>query len=70
MLFNHLKDARTQVEQTNRVIDGFYQQLSIPHELNANQVEQLYMQLETMRNNVIANNNVINEIHRIMIKKS
>jgi hypothetical protein len=56
--------------KTNKMIDGFYQILSIPNELNANQVEQLYLQIETMRNTVIANNNAINEIYRIMIKKS
>ena len=59
---------RTQVEQTNRVIDGFYQILSMPNELTVNQIEQLYSQIETMRNNVIANNIAINEIYRIIIK--
>jgi len=68
MLYTQLKEMRTQVEQTNKVIDGFYQILSMPNELDANQIEQLYLQIETMRNNIIANNNSINEIYRIIVK--
>ncbi len=67
-LYTQLKEMRTQVEQTNRVIDGFYQILSMPNELTVNQVEQMYIQIEMMRNNVITNNVAINEIYRIIVK--
>ncbi len=67
-LYTQLKEMRAQVEQTNRVIDSFYQILSMPHELTVNQVEQTYIQIEMMRNNIVANNVAINEIYRIIVK--
>ena len=66
MLFVHLKTMRTQVEQANMMIDTLYQILSQPHLLNAPQIEQIHTQINTMRSSVIANNNSINEIYRIM----
>jgi hypothetical protein len=66
MIFNHLKNMRAQVEQNNMMIDSFYQILSQPHELNANQLEQIYTQISTLRNNVSDNNNSISEIYKII----
>ncbi len=66
MLFVHLKNMRAQVEQANSMIDSLYQILSQPHILNATQVEQIHIQINTMRNSISSNNNCINEIYRIM----
>ena len=68
MLYTQLKEMRTRVEQTNGVIDSFYQILSMPNELTVNQVDQIYIQIEMMRNNNVANNVAINEIFRIIVK--
>jgi hypothetical protein len=57
---------RAQVEQANSMIDSLYQILSQPHILNATQVEQIHIQINTMRNSISSNNNCINEIYRIM----
>jgi hypothetical protein len=66
MLFVHLKNMRAQVEQSNMMIDSLYQILSQPHLLNSIQIEQIHTQINTMRDSIVANNNSINEIYRIM----
>jgi hypothetical protein len=66
LLYVHLKNMRAQVEQANMMIDSLYQILSQPHILNKTQVEQIYTQINTMRDSILANNNSINEIYHIM----
>jgi hypothetical protein len=66
MIFNHLKNMRSQVEHNNMMIDSLYQFLSQPHELNSKQLEQIYIQLNTLRMNVSNNNNSLSEIYKII----